>query len=256
MIRFQNKVATKKPVLKAVILAAGVGSRIKPLTDNCPKSLLLVNGTPILGRMISHILACGIEEIIFVLGYLNTQIEGFVKTEFPTLNARFIINEKYAETNTGYSLMLTEKTLKGTGFVKFDADVVFDINVLQRLISSSFATCLCIDRDIQLDAEEVKVVSGENNRVLQASKTVDPDRATGESIGIEKIGPETAALLFKELRSMMRKKTNHKEYYEAAYESLISKGVPFHYLDITGSKWTEIDTQDDFEAANSIFASR
>ena len=60
---------------KAVILAAGVGSRIRPMTDNCPKSLLKVNGRTILEMMISHIQACGINEVVFVLGYLQEQIK-------------------------------------------------------------------------------------------------------------------------------------------------------------------------------------
>lgn len=254
MIKFQENTESQSPKMKAVILAAGVGSRIKPLTDNCPKSLLKVAGKPILERMINHILECGIQEIVFVLGYLDTQIKGFVKAKYPDLKAHFIINEKYEQTNTGYSLMLTEIAMKGDGFIKFDADVVFDISVLRRLIASPFETCLCIDRDIQLDAEEVKVVSGDNNRVLKASKNVDPAEAIGESIGIEKISSKTANLLFNELRSMMSKKANQQEYYEAAYEKLISRDVPFHYIDITGLKWTEIDTLSDFDTANRMFA--
>ncbi|MFT5511353.1 MAG: choline kinase, partial [Hyphomicrobiaceae bacterium] len=113
---------------------------------------------------------------------------------------------------------------------------------------------LCIDRDIQLDAEEVKVLEGENNRVLQASKTVDPSEAVGESIGVEKINSDTARLLFEELGLMMRETTNYQTYYEAAYERLISNDVPFHTVDITGLNWTEIDTHEDFRTANEMFA--
>ena len=243
-----------KPALKAIILAAGVGSRISPLTDDRPKSLLTVAGEPILERMISNIQACGITEVIFVLGYLNWQIEEFVKTKFPDLDAHFIVNERFGKTNTGYSLMLTEPAVGGTSFVKFDADVVFDVEILRMLIASPFENCLCIDRDIRLDAEEVKVLVGENNRVLQASKTVDPTQAIGESIGIEKIDSGTANSLFKELQLMMRNSVNHQAYYEAAYERLISNETPFHTVDITGLDWTEIDTHEDFHAANQMFA--
>ncbi|MFT7577954.1 MAG: choline kinase [Alphaproteobacteria bacterium] len=243
-----------KPSLKAIILAAGVGSRIKPLTDSCPKSLLTVAGMSILERMIGNIQACGINEIILVLGYLNQQIEELVTKKFPDIEATFIFNEKFEETNTGYSLMLTEAAVNGTGFVKFDADVVFEIEILRKLIASPLENCLCIDRDIQLDAEEVKVLEGENNRVLQASKTVDPSEAVGESIGVEKINSDTARLLFEELGLMMRETTNYQTYYEAAYERLISNDVPFHTVDITGLNWTEIDTHEDFRTANEMFA--
>ena len=239
--------------MKAVILAAGVGSRIRPLTDNCPKSLLKVGGRTILEMMISHIRDCGITEIVFVLGYLQEQIKEYVAHNFPELNAHFITNEQYATTNTGFSLMLARDLVAGSSFIKFDADVVFDKAILSQLIGCEHDNALCIDKNIQLDAEEVKVIIKEQNRVLKASKTVNPRGANGESIGIEKICADTAIQLFNELETMMQDSQNHQEYYEAAYERLIEKDVPFYALDISGLKWVEIDTKEDFITAKEIF---
>ena len=238
--------------MKAVILAAGVGSRIKPMTDNCPKCLLKVGDYTILEMMISHIQNCGINEVVFVLGYLQEQIKDYVKTKFPDLDAYFVTNDKYAETNTGFSLMLAKDLIKGATFVKFDADVVFDEQILKKLIECEYANCLCIDKNINLDAEEIKVIIDDQNRVLKASKTVNPEDAVGESIGIEKIDGGTAMLLFAELRIMMQDIQNHQEYYEAAYERLIEKSVPFYAFDISGLKWTEIDTKEDFITAEKM----
>ena len=240
--------------IKAIILAAGVGSRIRPLTDNCPKSLLKINGKTILEMMLSHIQACGINEVVFVLCYLQNQIKDYVKIQFPYLSVKFITNEKYEVTNTGYSLMLTKDFVQDSTFIKFDADVVFDINILTSLIASEYDNCLCIDKNINLDAEEIKVIIKDDNRVVKASKTVNPVDAIGESIGIEKISGETACTLFNELELMMKDEQYHQEYYEAAYERLIEKDVPFHALDISGLKWTEIDTQEDFMLAENIFS--
>lgn len=242
--------------MKAIILAAGVGSRIRPLTDNCPKCLLKVDGKTILEMMISHLQGCGINEVVFVLGYLQEQIKGFVKTNFPDLKAHFVTNVRYAETNTGFSLMLTREYIKESNFIKFDADVVFDKEILKKLIECEYVNCLCIDKNINLDAEEIKVVIEDENRVIKASKTVNPKDAVGESIGIEKISSETAKLLFAELEKMMEDEKNHQEYYESAYERLIEKSVPFHALDISGLKWTEIDTKEDFIIAERIFSQK
>ncbi len=240
--------------MKAIILAAGVGSRIRPLTDNCPKSLLKVDGKTILEMMLSHLQDCGINEVVFILGYLQDQIKDFVKTNFPDLKTHFVTNERYAETNTGFSLMLAKNLIDESVFIKFDADVVFDKEILKRLIDCDYSNCLCIDKNINLDAEEIKVIVGDQNRVIKASKTVNPKDAVGESIGIEKISGETANLLFAELEIMMEDKQNHQEYYEAAYERLIDKNVPFYALDISGLKWTEIDTKEDFITAERIFS--
>jgi len=239
---------------KAVILSAGIGSRIRPLTDNCPKTLLAVGGITILERMLTHIQAGGIDEIVLVLGYLHEQIENFVRTTFPDLTVQFVINSRYYETNTGYSLMLVEDFIAGSAFVKFDGDVVFDEAILRQLLASQDANCLCIDRDIQIDSEEVKVVLAHDTLIMRASKDIPPADAIGESIGIEKISGDTANRLFAELRVMMDCGENLQEYYEAAYERLIAKDVAFHAVDITGLKWTEIDTRQDFDYAERIFA--
>lgn len=243
----------QKPKIKAIILAAGVGSRIRPLTDNCPKSLLKVGDNTILEMMIAHIQDCEINEVIFVLGYLQERIKDYVKTKFPDLNAHFVTNDKYVVTNTGYSLMLTEDLVGDSAFIKFDADVVFDKEILKKLIECEYESCLCIDKDINLDAEEIKVIIDDSNRVLKANKTVAPKDAVGESIGIEKISSKTAKLLFAELKIMMADKKNHQEYYEGAYERLIKRDVHFHALDISGLRWTEIDTKEDFITAEKIF---
>jgi choline kinase len=212
----------------------------------------MINGKTILEMMISHIQACGINEVVFVLGYLQEQIKDYVKTQFPDLATHYITNEKYKVTNTGYSLMLAKDLVQDSAFIKFDADVVFDITILKNLIDSEYDNCLCIDKNINLDAEEIKVIIRDENRVVKASKTVNPENAIGESIGIEKISSEAARVLFSELELMMKNAQHHQEYYEVAYERLIEKDVPFHALDISGLKWTEIDTKEDFLTAESL----
>ena len=202
--------------------------------------------------MVSHIQDCGINEITFVLGYLQEQIKDYVKTKFPDLNAYFVTNEKYAETNTGFSLLLAKDFVENSDFIKFDADVVFNKEILKKLIECPYKNALCIDKNIHLDAEEIKVIIDDKNKILKASKTVDPKKAVGESIGIEKIGKNTAKLLFQELEEVMKDEKNHQEYYESTYERLIGKGESFHAIDITGLDWVEIDTKEDFELAKNI----
>lgn len=243
----------KTEPLKAIILAAGMGTRISPLTDNCPKSLLKVGGRTILERMLSHIRDAGISEVIVVLGYMEDQLRHYLKNHFSDLTLRFITNYSYAATNTGFSLMITEYLVGNSPFIKFDADVVFDREILQRLIASPHDNCLCIDTNINLAAEEIKVVLGDDATVLKANKSVNPRDAAGESIGIEKISSQAALLLFSELRKMMEDHQNHQKYYESAYETLIEKNVPFHAVDITGLNWTEIDTQEDLTTAEKLF---
>lgn len=239
--------------MKAIILAAGVGSRIRPLTNNKPKSLLNINGKPILQRMIENIEAVGISEVLVITGYLEEQIKTFVKINFPTLSVEYIRNNTFDTTNTGYSLMLAKEFVENDDFVKFDADVVFEKEILQKLIESNYSSALCIDRNINLAAEEVKVITDNKRRVLKVGKKLDAALATGESIGIEKIGKDAGRVLFEELEQLMNDSKNFNEYYDDSYTTLVEKGIPFGAVDITGRKWVEIDTHQDYENALQLF---
>lgn len=239
----------------AVILAAGIGSRLSPLTDKSAKCLLSVGGSFILERMIRNCLSCGVSQFVLVLGHRADEIRQFVDKTFRGIRVTYVINDRYRDTNTGYSLMLASSVVGTAEFIKFDADVVFDTKILRELVDSHLPNVLCIDRNIALADEEVKVITDDQMRVCEIGKTVDPGRALGESIGIEKISAVTGPLLFAELKVMMESAAHAQEYYEAAYARLVDKGIPFHALDITGMKWTEIDTVEDFAAANVMFGS-
>lgn len=239
--------------MKAIVLAAGVGSRVRPLTDNKPKSLLEINEVSILERMLKNISAAGIKDVIIVTGYLEEQIKEFTP-KFNELNFIFVRNDIYDRTNTGYSLLLTKEFVGEDSFVKFDADVVFESEVLSKLINSSFDTALCIDTNIHMDKEEVKVTTDEEGLVLEVGKKLDPHFSKGESIGIEKIGKDAGKLLFAELERLMNNEANFNEYYDDSYTTLVNQGVKFGAVDITGLNWVEVDTYEDYKRAKKLFS--
>jgi choline kinase len=239
----------------AVILAAGIGSRLSPLTDTCAQSLLLVGGSAILERIIRNCLSCGMSQFVIVLGHRADDIRQFVDKAFRGIRVTYVINDRYRETNTGYCLMLASAAIGTAEFVKFDADVVFDVKVLRQLLDSDSLNALCIDQNIALNAEEVKVIANDQMQVIEIGRAVDAKLALGKSIGIEKISAKTGALLFAELTQMMTHHGHLQEEYEAAYARLIASGTEFRALDLTGLNWTEIDTAEDFAAANAMFGS-
>ena len=240
--------------MKAILLAAGVGSRIRPLTDDKPKSFIPVAGISILERMLKAVQEVGMTEVGIVTGYRAEQVQSFIAEKFPNLHVTFMHNDKYEETNTGYSLLLTKDFVGNDSFIKFDADVVFETEVLRKLIDSPVPSALCIDTNINLEAEEVKVITGAENIVVQVGKKLDPHQSTGESIGIEKIDADAAKVLFAELEMLMKDEANWQEYYDDSYTTLVAKGCPMYAVDITGLKWVEIDTHEDYAKAEEIFA--
>jgi len=101
----------------AVILAAGIGSRLSPLTDKTAKSLLSVGGSVILERMIRNCLSCGISQFVMVLGHRADEIKQFIDKTFRGIRVTYVINDRYSETNTGYSLMLASSTVGNRSIV-------------------------------------------------------------------------------------------------------------------------------------------
>jgi choline kinase len=239
----------------AVILAAGIGPQLQPLTYNYPKSLLSIGGSLIIERMIRNCLSCGISQFVIVLGHRSDQIKKMISKAFRGIRVTYVINERYHDTSTGYSLMLASSAIGSSEFIKFNIDLVFDANILHQLVDSKFPNLLCIDRDNVLDNERVKVITDDQMRVLEIGKSVDPKTAAGGFVGIEKIAAETVSLLFTELHQVMENSINYQEGYEAVYSQLAKKNTVFHALDITEQKWTEINTAKDFATANHMFSS-
>lgn len=239
--------------MKGILLLAGIGSRIRPLTDNTPKSLLEIGGKTILERMIENLSTSGIKEYIAITGYMEERIQAYCENKFPRAFT-FIQNERYLDTNTGYSLLLAENKVRGESFIKLDGDVVFEPTLMDKLVNDSHETCLCMDTQIHLDKEEVKVSAASNGKVVAVGKKLDPKTSTGESIGIEKIGATAGDVLFTELKRLMQDPKNHKEYYDDSYTTLVHQGIPFHTVDVTGLKWVEIDTHDDYYRAITMFS--
>lgn len=242
------------PNIKAVILAAGAGSRVDPLRETVPKCLRHVGGVAILERSIRNSLACGVTEFVFVLGYLDERVSDFVRATFPELNAEFVHYTNRMRTSAGYSLSLAEPYCRNCDFIKFNADVVFETAVISRLLNAKQQNCMCIDRKIQLDQEEIKVVVGAKDRVFKANTSVSPETAVGEFIRIEKISKAAARLLFAELSLMMSGISRHQESNESTYERLIAKGVEFHIVDVTGLKWINMMARENYEIADGLFA--
>lgn len=239
--------------MKAVILCAGIGSRLRPHTDDKPKILVNIGQETIGQMMIGNLVSVGITEIVVVTGYHCEKVEKTLVEWFPNVNFTFIRNNLYEETNTAYSLSLVEQVVRGHDFIKLDGDVVFELNLLKKLVESEYQNCLCFDRDIQLAKEEVKVVLDDQNIVLKVGKSIDPSSSNGESIGIEKLSKDAAPLFFAELKSLLADPKNAQAYYDDSYPTLIKNGVPFYGLDISGLKWVEIDTHEDYAKAQEYF---
>jgi choline kinase len=236
--------------MRAIILAAGMASRLRPLTNNTPKCLLKIGERSLLQRSIDALTSNGIKEIVIVTGYLHNLIEDFVREQYPNINVSFIHNDVYDSTNNIYSLWLARPKADGEEILLLDSDLLYDSKIITRVLNTPAENILTLIRH-DLGEEEMKVVTdgGSEGNITEISKTCSPTDAIGESLGIEKMGKAYTSALYKELEPMMNQEHLENVFYEKAFERLIPQGHTFKVLDVTDLFSCELDTIEDFQNA-------
>ncbi|HWO22283.1 MAG TPA: phosphocholine cytidylyltransferase family protein [Kofleriaceae bacterium] len=231
-----------------MILAAGSATRLRPHTDDLPKTLLPVAGVPILRRTITSFLRLGVTQFVIGTGYLEDKVRAAVAAWFPELDVAFVSNPDYAATNNAYSLLLTREHVEGSAFALIDGDVVFDAGVIKQLMHG--VDCLAVRSAGGIGLEEVKVTIDGGGHVREIGKHVTVAAAAGESVGIELFSQSTSRRLFAALDERVRERGLVNEYYEAAFQQIIDAGVALRGVDIGARYAAEIDTYDDLLEAN------
>lgn len=242
--------------MKGVILAAGASARLRPLTDHVPKCLLNVGDKTILARMLDGLLAQGVTEFVIVTGYRESQIRDFVKDCFPTLAVTWLSNEHYASTNNIYSLWLTRESVSDHDILLLDSDIVFDDRIIGLLLTSGHDNCLAVTTGKSLGHEEIKVRVDGNGAIEEISKEVPPEKALGESIGIEKFGGTFLGRLFAVIDRKVLSEKNVNQFYEAAFQEVIDGGQTVIAVNVGNLPCMEIDTPEDLETARAMIAAR
>ncbi len=233
--------------MKGIILAAGVASRLRPLTDNTPKCLLPVGQKSILERTIDNLIANGINEIIIVIGYLEDMIKTFVTGCFPSLKVHYISNEKFDSTNNIYSLWLARRLITDSDIILLDSDIIFDHRIIELLMEPATNNRLAVRFEDNMGEEEMKVLVSDDNRILSISKEIDPAQAAGESMGMAKFDRRFTGELLNIIERRIFNDGRVNEFYEAAFQEAIELGHNLYAIDIKDFRCVEIDTIEDME---------
>ena len=235
--------------MKALILAAGYGSRLAPLTDTLPKSLVPVNGKPILFKQIDNLYDCGVTDITVISGYRANMLEAAVHDRFRDVN--IIESVDYRTTNNMYSAYLAREAMAGEPFLMMNADVFFDASVIEALLAFDASDAIVTDIGFYLE-ESMKVIEDETGRLTHISKQITPEEALGASIDVYKFSAEGGAAFFRKCAEYIEEKRELKLWSEVALDGILSD-VVFRACPLKG-RWFEIDNHEDLAAAERIFA--
>jgi L-glutamine-phosphate cytidylyltransferase len=246
--------------VKAIIVAAGMGRRLSPYTDDRPKTLVEINGRSILQRQIDAYRAAGVADIYIVRGYMKEKIvvEG----------ARYFDNDDFRNNNILTSLFYAEPAMDG-GFLFSYSDIVFRPEVVRTVIETEGDYALVIDRRwheayvgrMNHPVEEGEVARVDDGRVtLVGKKTMPPEEATGEFIGLARFSARAVEKMRERFherkRALAGQPYGRAPKFEVAYltdllNDLIDSGEVMRPAFIDGG-WREIDTVEDLERAKGV----
>jgi len=235
--------------MKAIILAAGVGSRLRPITNNKPKTMVNVNGKPMIAYIVDAILSASIIEIVVCTGYRAEQIEKFLKETYPTAQFSFVNNSAYETTNNMFSLYLARKHLKGD-IILMNADLVFDKTIIQDLVKQD-GCVIPVDKGL-FQQESMKLLV-ENNEVRHISKNISEKDSYGCSIDIYKLDNKATNVMNIQIKRIIEEEEELNQWTEVLLDRIISEelinAIPYN---INGRKWYEVDDFQDLALAEII----
>ena len=220
--------------MKAIILAAGIGSR---LGNSSPKPLTkLKNGETILGRQVAYLAKyLGMNNIIAIVGYKKD----LIMESFP--NLLYVYNNFYDTTNTSKSLLAGLNKIEDENVLWLNGDVVFEKKLLPQIIQCS-KSCMAVNTN-SVGEEEIKYNVFDDGNIKDVSKTVSP--ALGEAVGINKIMASDLPLFKANLE-----KCENQDYFEKALEFSIRDGMKIYPEDISKLLCMEIDFLEDLSNIN------
>ncbi|MCM3493466.1 HAD-IIA family hydrolase [Paenibacillus sp. FSL K6-1566] len=237
----------------AVILAAGVGSRLQPITYDKPKCLTKIGGISLLERQLKAFENNGFSEVFIVMGYRNDQINRhYLRNKYKYIKLNFVENHDFEITNNMYSLYILKEFIKGKSFILCNGDIIFEEQILTQMINSKISDLIAVDEGTY-SQESMKVEV--KDTVVDISKELERDKTYGCSIDIYKISVEGSYKLFDEIEQIIEKEKSVKEWTEVALQRLIKKNLlPVYPLNIHGLKWMEIDNLEDLQLADLKFS--
>ncbi len=238
----------------AVILAAGMGTRLRPITDHVPKCLTEVHGKPILCHEMDALIECGVEHVTIVVGFKGDIIQERIGASYKTLRVDYRSNDIYADTNSMYSAWIARDILEQGAYL-IEGDVVIRPDVLKRAANDSSGRTLWLtDRFGPQSDGSMSVTDSEGRiqeiRIVRETLDAYPDNLF-KSAGILKIQPDYGKAFSRWLDDNVEK-GNTKVYYDLVLAENLQE-LPIYICNVEGLPWMEVDTLDDLRIAERLF---
>lgn len=237
-------------ITTALLLAAGTGSRLLPLTKESPKCMTLVSEISILSRLVENLRLQGFKKLVVVTGHLSASIESFLGTKYNGMVIEYVHSPFYKTTNNIYSLWMAREIMVEP-FVLIESDLVFDPLLLNDMIYPDRMAVASIDGWMN----GTTVIIDEENKVLEFTTDTDPiqDIVKYKTVNIYSFSVSSWQAISKRLDRHI-KDGKVKGYYETVFSELLNEGdLSLEAVSFDERAWYEIDNIGDLSEAVKLF---
>jgi L-glutamine-phosphate cytidylyltransferase len=232
-------------IKKAVLLAAGIGERLKPYTEATPKCLVEVHGNTLLGHLLDALEMYQFQQAVIVTGYKHEQIINYIKNYPTSIEVDFVHNKFYNTTNNIYSLWLARKKIN-EHFALLETDLIFEPGSLTKVISTNK---IALDKYNSAFHTGTTAVVSDDGILEKLYTTTSPPAIANlyKTVNIYSFCISTWKKIEKEIGRQIVKGNSHV-FYETAINKLVEKfQIKLEIADLSGMWWDEIDTPEDLE---------
>ncbi|UCE63880.1 MAG: phosphocholine cytidylyltransferase family protein [Nitrospirota bacterium] len=233
--------------MKAIILAAGVGKRLRTLSNGVPKCLISIGGRTLLSRHLDNLARVGIHQVVVVVGYEHHLIREASQAEPYDGTIRYLMNDQYERGSI--TSFWKARVEFDDDVIIMDADVLYHPTILRRLVESPLENALLMDETVQQQTEEC-MVAVRNERVISLSKSLPANYdCAGEGVGFLKVRRDDLLHLVDSVRPHIENGQVDREYEDALQDFFRTVFVGCER--IGGLPWIEIDFPEDIQRAET-----
>lgn len=238
------------PIRKAILLSAGKGSRLLPLTAERPKCLIELSGRTLLEWQLDALAGAGISDIVIVTGFRDDLVDAVATSR---AGVRTLFNPFYhVADNLGSVWMARSEFDRDT--LLLNGDTLVSPGLLARVLAAEPGPiAVTVDEKESYDADDMKVLR-DGDRLLRIGKALEPGAYNAESIGLLAFRGDGPRLFVKQVERMMRQSDGTRRWYLRAIDALAQAGADVRTVSIRGEEWQEVDFPEDVEKAKALTA--
>ena len=243
--------------MQAMILAAGMGKRLKELTKNNTKCMVQVNGVTLIDRMLHQIEKKNLNRIIIVAGYKGKELKEYISTLDISTPILYVDNPIFNKTNNIYSLALAKDYLVQDDTLLFESDIIFEDAVLDALMDDPRDTLALVDKfQSWMDGTCVKLSADDSIEMFIPGKAFRFEEATDyyKTVNIYKFSKHFSQTLYVPFLEAYQRALGENEYYEQVLRVITMLDDPrIRAKRLEGQRWYEIDDSQDLDIAAMMF---